>query len=255
MFRSILFFAAIYSLATIPALADLINVSVNSTVSASGSVSAVCNPNDDTPGCMQGTPSLVTNQFSFSASDTQFGSFSRPWNAGTVAGGSVTPFADVNTAVCLAAPSMGCPPAAGDALYVELTGGHSGFAITYQTDETEIVTMSFQLTDPTDATLYSSSVPATAVNVNEILDSTGTKVLLNSDASTFLPPGSYELYVFESGGAFGNFSQSGSVTDSHLYLTAQFAPVPTPEPRTTSIAALLSAAICGFWVRRRRRIA
>lgn len=260
MFRSILFFAGICSLAAVPAGANLIDVTVNGTVTASGSVSAVCNPNDSTPGCMpgeDGAPPLVTTPFSFSASDTQLGLFSQSWSASTVAGGSVQPFVDENTSLCLAPPSLGCPPATGDALYVELTGGHSGSAITYMTQETEMMTLSFQLTAPTDATLYSSSFSGGAANGGEILDSTGTNVLLsvplNSDASTFLPPGAYELYVSASGGAFGNLYQTGSVTDSNLYLTAQFAPVPTPEPRAASMAALLSAAICGFLVRRRRR--
>lgn len=259
-FRSMLFCAAICSLATIPALADLVNVSVNGTVSASGSVSAVCNPNDDTPGCMPGgggVPPLVTTPFSFSASDTLLGSFSQSWSATTIIGGLVQPFADENTSLCLAPPSSGCPPASGDGLYVELTGGHSGAAISYTTQETEMMTMNFQLTDPTDVTLYSSVPLGSTTNGGEILDSSGTNVLLsvplNSDASTFLPAGSYELYVSDSGQASGSLFEPGSVTDSQLYLTAQFAPVPTPEPRTASITALLSAAVCGFMLRRRRR--
>lgn len=258
VFRSILFFAVICSLAAIPALADLVNVTVNGTVSASGSVSAVCNPNDDTPGCMPGAPPLVTTPFSLSASNTQLGSFSQSWSVTTTLGfGSVQPFADEITGLCLATPSVGCPPASGDALYVELTGGHSGAAITYTTQETEMMTMSFQLTAPTDATLYSSSFLGSAANGGEILDSSGTHVLLsvplNGDASTFLPAGSYELYVSDSGGAFGGVFQNGSVTDSQLYLTAQFAPVATPEPRGASIVTLLFGAICGVLLRRTRR--
>ena len=259
VFRSMLFFAAICSLAAIPALADLVNVSVNGTVSASGRLSVVCNPNDDTPGCMpggNGVPPLVTTPFSFSASDTQLGSFSQSWTATTIIGGLVQPFAEENTSLCLATPSVGCPPASGDALYVELTGGHAGPAISFTTQETEMMTISFQLTAPTDATLYSSSFLGSAANGGEILDSTGTNVLLsvplNSDASTFLPAGSYELFVLDSGGAFGSLFQSGSVTDSELFLTAQFAPVPTPEPRSASIVTLFGA-ICGSLLRRRRR--
>ncbi len=261
VFRSILFFVAICSLAAIPALADLANVSVNGTVSASGSVSAVCNPNDDTPGCMpggNGVPPLVTTPFSFSAPDTLLGSFSSPpWNATTIIGGTVQPFSDENTSLCLATHSVSCPPASGDGLYVELTGGHSAAAISYSTQETEMMTMSFELTDPTDVTLYSSVFSGSTTNPGEILDSTGTNVLLsvplNGDASTFLPAGSYELYVSDSGRASGASFEPGSVTDSQLYLTAQFAPVPTPEPRAASITALLSAGVCGFLLRRRRR--
>ena len=260
VFRSILFFAGICSFAAIPALADLVNVSVNGTVSASGSLSAVCNPNDDTPGCMPGgggVPPLVTTPFSFSASDTQLGSFSQSWNATTIIGGSVQPFADESTSVCLASPSLGCPPASGDGLYVDLTGGHSALAISYSSQETEMMTMSFQLTDPTEVTLYSSVPLGSTTNGGEILDSSGTHVLLgvpvNGDASTFLPAGSYELYVSDSGGASGSSFQSSSITDSQLYLTAQFAPVPTPEPRAASIVTLLFGAIFGSLLRRRRR--
>ena len=245
-------------LAINPALPDIIDVTVNGTVSASGSVSAVCNPNDSTPNCVpgeDGAPPLVTTPFSFSAPDTLLGSFSQSWSATTPIGGLVQPFADENTSVCLASPSVNCPPASGDALYVELNGGHSGAAITYNTQETEMMTLSFQLTAPTEATLYSSFLSGNATNGGEILDSTGTNVLLSvplsSDASTFLLPGSYQLYASDSGGAFGGI-QTGSFTDSQLYLTAQFAPV--PEPRTASIAALLSAALGGFLVRRRRRL-
>jgi hypothetical protein len=255
VFRSMLFFAGICSLAAIPALADLVNVTVNGTVSASGSVSAVCNPNDDTPGCMpggNGVPPLVTTPFSFS------GSGSQSWSATTTIGiGSVQPFADENTSLCLASPSVSCPPASGDGLYVNLTGGHSALAISYSTLETEMVTMSFQLTDPTDVTLYSSVPLGNATNGGEILDSSGTQVLLSvpldGDASTFLPAGSYQLYVSDSGGAFGSSFQSSSITDSQLYLTAQFAPVPTPEPRAASIVTLLFGAVFGSLLRRRRR--
>jgi hypothetical protein len=259
MFRSISFFAAVTWLAAVPVHADLVNVTVNGTVSASGSVSAVCNPNDSTPGCMPGeggAPPLVTDQFSFSASDTQLGSYSQSWSASTIAGGLVQPFADENTSVCLATPSMNCPPASGDALYVNLTGGHSGSAITYFTEETETMTLSFQLTAPTEATLYSSVWSGNAGNGGEILDSTGATVLLSvptdGDASTLLQPGFYELYVTDGGGASGNLYQTGSVTDSQLYLTAQFAAVPTPEPREASIMALLGAGLFGFLLRRRR---
>jgi hypothetical protein len=255
-----LFFAAMYSLAAIPALADLVNVTVNGTVSASGSLSAVCNPNDDTPGCMPGgggVPPLVTTPFSFSAPDGLLGSFSQSWSATTIIGGSVQPFADEITSLCLAMPSVGCPPASGDGLYVQLTGGHSALAISYSTQETEMMTMSFELTDPTDVTLYSSVFSGSATNGGEILNCSGTNVLLsvplNGDASTFLPAGSYELYVSDGGRASGASFEGGSVTDSQLYLTAQFAPVPTPEPRAASIAALLSAAMCGFLLHRRRK--
>jgi hypothetical protein len=261
--RSMLFLATICFLAAIPALADLVNVSVNGTVSASGSLSAVCNPNDDTPGCMpgwNGVPPLVTTPFSFSAPDSLFGSFSQSWSATTIIGGLVQPFADENTSLCLATPSVSCPPASGDGLYVQLTGGHSALAISYSTQETEMMTLSFELTDPTDVTLYRSVFSGSTTNPGEILDSSGTNVLLsvplNGDASTFLPAGSYELYVSDSGRASGSSFESGSVTDSQLYLTAQFARVPTPEPRTASITALLSAAIFGFlWCRRRRHVA
>jgi hypothetical protein len=150
MFRLILFFAAISSLAAVPARANLVNVTVNGS-SASGSVSAACNPNDDIPGCLPGEVGarpIVTTPFSFSASDTQLGSFSQPWSASTMIGGSVQPFADENTLLCIATPSMGCSPAAADALYVELMGGHSGSLRHSMTQETETMTLNFELTAP-----------------------------------------------------------------------------------------------------------
>lgn len=258
MVRILSFLAAVLSIAVAPALADVVDVTVNGTVSASGTISAVCALS--TPGCVagqDGAPPLLTTPFSFSASDTQLGSFTQSWSATNPILGSLQPSVSETTSLCIAGPSTSCPPGTGDTLDVELSGAHSGVATYYSTQETEDMPLSFQLTDPSEVTLYSSLPLGSGANGGEILYSTGMNVLLqvpvDGAASMYLAPGDYELYASVTGSATGSFlDTSNPITDSTLYLTAQFTPV-VPEPRGVFVATMLCALIRGGVVSRRKR--
>ncbi len=234
------------------ACADVINVTVSASLSASGSVAAVCAP--VTPGCVPGSggaPPLLTVPFSFSASTNQLGDFSQSWNATNPIGGSVQPYAEENSTVCSVQVSGNCQPGTGDALNLHLIGGHSALAVAFSAMETENVLMSFDLTDQSLATIYTGFFQGNnSSETAEILDSTGTNILLlapaNQNASVLLNPGAYELDVSLSGGLSGaSFSQS-NVIDSQMYLTAQFTPVAVPEPRGLMALAILVALFARY---------
>ena len=154
------------------ALPDIVDVTVSGSVTSSGLVSAVCGL--ATPGCVPGeggAPPLLTVGYSFSDTNTLLGMFGDSWTANNPITGSVQSYADESTAVCNAPPPPGCaPPPGGHALYIELSGGHDGFAITYSAEETENVSMSFDLTRESAVTLYSSFLFGVASNGGELLD-------------------------------------------------------------------------------------
>lgn len=248
----LLFLIGLASLAAAPALPDIIDVTVSGSVSGSGTVLEPCDPTF-TQGCMRygGGPYSVYIPYSFNGTNTQIGSFSAssgPTVSGPGPGGAG--FASENTSLCLA-PTP-CPPTAGDAIYIELTGGHSAFGYYYTATESAGITISFDLTQESEATLYSG----VGLSSGGLMDSNGDVLLpipQAGPASTVLPPGAYQLKDSDSGGSQGTaFSQTGDVTDFDTFLTAQFTPVPTPEPRGAVFGALALMLIT-FPASRRRR--
>lgn len=236
------------ALAAAPALPDLIDVIVSGTVSSSGYISAVCGL--ATPGCIaggNGAPNLLTVPYSFSATNTQLGAFSQSWLAENPIAGSITSYADEDTSVCLAS----CPPTGmGDAIEVELSGGHSG-GLFYSAFEAADVSISFDLTEESEATLYTAVEPSSGA----LLDSNGNVILpipLDGPASALLQPGTYQLNDSAGGGSQEPYLM-GNVTDFQTYLYADFVPVPTPEPRGAIFAAAFAMIAGGCVLSRRRR--
>lgn len=256
MLRPLFLLIGLGSLALGIALPNVMDVTVDGSVSSSGLVSAVCALG--TPNCVPGSPPLLTVPYSFSGTNTQLGAFTDSWSASTPIGGLVLSYADETTSVCIAQPPVGCGPfGGGDTLYVELTGGHDAAAVAWTAQEAESITVSFDLTEESVVTLYPSVLFGTASNGGQLLDSNGdvllTAPLEGTSASITLQPGMYQLDASVSGGALGGELQSGNTTDSLMYLDAQFNPVPTPEPRGVAGAALLVIMACGYVAYRRHR--
>lgn len=143
-----------------------------------------------------------------------------------------------------------------DSLDIELSGGHSVFAVAYDAFESDTISVGFDLTTESVIQLSGGIFPGFASDVGELLDSHGNTVLVLSDnatsASTVLQPGTYKLDATVSGGGFGSFANTG-VQDFDLSLDAGFTPVTTPEPRWVLFAAFLAIMIGGYavsWLRR-----
>jgi hypothetical protein len=251
MLRRVFFAIGLGSLAIGPALADIINVTVNGSVSGSGGVAAQCiNP---APECVQINPDFYAEffPFSFSVTNTQLGFFSASGSAtatgsniGEGYGGSVEAETDQNTA------------ATANTLDIALSGFCSYQARAADCTANDSIAVSFNLTQESEIQL-TASVPGFSPGNGELLDSKGNVILVIPpfgpfSVSTVLQPGTYQLDESVMGSAFGSF---GSVShDFGTAVNASFTPV-VPEPRWVIIATLLATMFGGYVVSCRRRVA
>ncbi len=220
-----------------PAMPDLVNVTaVDSSVSGSGYVAYFCGIT--TPGCTYypGIGYMLNVPYSFSGVNSGFGSAeSPPW-------GPVSGYAGVNTTTTA------------DSLAIMLMGGHSDYAAPfYGNTENASVSVSFDLTE--QSLIQLTGYPDPNVTA-ELLDSNGNVILALPFPSspTLLLPGSYLLDASAASNTFGAFGGQISVIDFNENLTANFTPVPVPEPRFAFLATLLATMLGGFAASRRRRV-
>ena len=255
MLRSLCVLIGLGSIVVGPARADIINVTVNGTVSGSLLGQTECD-NPSPPDCVQIAPpgpSFQTFQSSFSGTNTQLGAFSASGSAistGQAFPASVQGFADQNTT------------ATANTLDIELSGGHSTSAVTlFVVSENDNISVSFDVTKESVMGIF-SRVSGMATNGGELLDSKGNVILtipinaypFNQPPPTILQPGTYQFEASVSGGEFStSFPPNGSAVDFDLLLDTSFTPVPTPEPREALLAALLATMLSGYVVSRRRR--
>lgn len=213
MSRKIAVIVALCTLATSPAVADIVDVSVNGSVSGSGSITVACALS--TPGCREVAPGtyLLTNSYSFSATNTALGSFG---DSGSATGAPSFPPAFVSS---YAGQDTS---ATSDALEIMLTGGHSAmFAPSYMTSETDTISVSF---DPTKPSMIELSGGGFGIgpDVGELLDSEGDVILTlpNSPLPVFgdLGPGTYELQAAASATESGAFAEDVNSLDFVLGL-------------------------------------
>jgi hypothetical protein len=225
------------TLAISPAFADIINVTVNGSVSGSGSVTVACA--EGTPGCTEGGPFggfFMTVPYSFSANNTSLGAFSD----------SASSFAAQYSLTTT------------ESLDIRLMGGHSASAAPiFTASESDSISIGFNLTEASLIDLSGGGV-GIGSNVGELLDSHGNVILMlpNSPAHVFadLEPGIYALTASASGGGSGSLVGSVNVTDFLPSLDARFAPLPTPETTGAPFAALLGALIGACALARTRRL-
>jgi len=244
------------SLAIGPALPDVIDVTVNGSVTGSGGVIAYCfpPPGSPPPGCVQpggpgSGPYVEFASYSFSSTNTQLGTFSDSGSA--TANG---PYVMQATAGSYADQNI---TATTDSLSVSLTGGYSASDFFgFNSSEQDSISVGFDLTDESSVRLSGGIFPGFASNVGELVDSNGNTILTFPNdvmnVSAILPPGMYYLDSSIGGSDSGSFGSRASGVDFNLILDASFTPVPTPEPRGALLAALL-AMILGGCLRSRRR--
>lgn len=233
-----------------PALADVIDVTVNNTVSGSGSLTVDCGLGNPDPNCTppsQFLPPTETVQYSFNGTNTQPGPFSDSGSATATNAGFIQGYADQNVT------------STADSIDISLSGGHSadGAILLFDTNETDTISVSFDLTQQSVVQLEGGGLGTPfPVNVGELLDSQGNVILVatNSPNSAFmdLDPGMYQLESTVSGSAMGAGPGSGgdNVQDFVLGLEASFTPV--PEPQWAFVGAFLAIMLGGYLLPRRR---
>jgi hypothetical protein len=249
MLKRISFLIGLAALATGPALADVIDVIVDGSVSGSGSVSVACGIT--TPGCepIGDGRYRLTSSYTFAGSNTELGPFDDSGSATSpIFPASVGGYADQDTT------------ATSDTLNIELMGGHfASTSPTYTASESDTVSVSFDLTERSLIELSGGAYafPSEPSDVGELLDSNGNEILVlpNSPSSVFadLGPGLYRLDASASGGGQGGLVSFVDDTDFDLNLDATFSPIAVPEPRWVLFAAFLAIMIGGYavsWLRR-----
>jgi hypothetical protein len=227
------------------ALPDVIDVTVNGSVSGSGSYVVACALS--TPGCVATAGGDFLNvPYSLSGTNTLLGAFSASGSTPFMDSPGMEGFADQNTA------------ATADSLEISLTGGYSANGLPfYSGSENNSITLSFDVTEESVVQLLGGGVLGSASNAGELLDSDGNVILTlpldTLSVSTIVQPGMYQVEAAAGGSSGGSFGENADVTNLELYLTADITPA-VPEPPGALVAALMAAMFGGYLVSRRRLV-
>jgi hypothetical protein len=234
-----------------PILADIVNVTVNGSVSGSGSVTTYCL----VPECMTPDSGQFTSfPFSFSATNTQLGLFAASGGASSTGPPETDP-------ASVQADLFENTTATADALEITLSQDVNSGGVAFSADATlnESIAVSFNLTE--ESKIQLSDIfggDGSPTNSVDLLDSKGNVILVVpcgmfscSTVSTVLPPGTYQLD--ESFDNDGSVRGEGGEEDFSSDLNAGFTPV-VPEPRWTIIATLLVALLGGYVMSRRETV-
>jgi hypothetical protein len=237
-----------------PALPDVVDVTVNGSLSGSGGMTTECTQLG--PNCV-GTfgmpPLLETVPYSYSATNTQLG----------------TAFDTSGEAVGTAPGAQGAldyhafqeVTATADNLDIALEAGQMPDGVlSWDGTATQTISLGFELTEESVIQLDVSPFGPLGTNSGDLLDSHGN-VILNmpfpfGSTSAVLAPGTYYMDASASGSANGFIMGDGNnVEDFAWMLNSTFTPVATPEPPVAFFAALLAMMLGGYEVSRRRRAA
>ncbi len=241
------------SLVVSPALPDIVDVTVNGSLSGDGYIDVACGI--ATPGCFgSGEIFRLSVPYSFSDTTTTLGDFSDSGGASLPSpfDGSVDAFAYENTT------------ATAQSLDITLQGSHddSGVFASASGEGNDSVSVVFDLTVPSVIDLSGFNGGPGPI-AGQLLDSHGNVLLVitaNVDSTSLvLEPGTYQLDASAEGSFFDDFEadccggpfENGNIFNVDLH--ADFTPVSTPEPRGAILAALLSLVLgCSVVYRRRR---
>lgn len=169
MLRSLCFVIGLGLLGIRPALPDIVDVTVNGSVSGSGFLTIACALS--TPGCIAGPGGdFLTVPYSFSGTNTELGAFSDSGSTVSTTGidfpypALAQGYADQDTT------------ATADALDITLTGGHSASgAPFYGGSENDNISVSFDLTGESLVQLSGGIPSNSAPTTGELLDSDGKR--------------------------------------------------------------------------------
>jgi hypothetical protein len=237
-----------------PALPDVVDVTVNGSLSGSGGMTTECTQLG--PNCV-GTfgmpPLLETVPYSYSATNTQLG----------------TAFDTSGEAVGTAPGAQGAldyhafqeVTATADNLDIALEAGQMPDGVlSWDGTATQTISLGFELTEESVIQLDVSPFGLLGTNSGDLLDSHGNVILKMpfpfGSTSAVLAPGTYYMDASVSGSANGFIMGDGNnVEDFAWMLNSTFTPVATPEPPVAFFAALLAMMLGGYEVSRRRRAA
>lgn len=252
MSRKLFLIVGLTALSISPAIADVIEVTVDGSVSGSGTATTDCGLlSPEPPECVPspGGPPVDAVSYSFASTNTQLGTFSDSGSATGVNGSAEGQASQDVTAMS-------------DSIGITLSASHTiqGAVLYYSGTESDSVTVDFDLTSLSEASLSGSGFiePGMfAPAAGELLDSNGNVILTvpNSPAgvTVLLQPGLYELstgaQVFPTG---GGPSGGGTFTDLQLDFGGTFTPV--PEPRGALFAVLFFGLLVARFVSRRRAV-
>lgn len=252
MLRSVRIAAVLGALTISPALPDIVNVSVNGSMSGAGSVTVDCGvaPINPPPGCVNVYMGLYldTIPFSFSATNSDQLVFAAS-EAEAPGPDSSYPLLDANpyqtASVDVAVPGT-LEIDLGD--YYSVSDG----IVNYQLQENDSISATFDLTQASTLSLDLISEFGGASGSAELLDSGGNVIATLSSVGTtafldLLEPGDYKLDFSMGGRAEGSYPEpgyDGGDFQASLFATA----TPIPEPRWTLPAALLGIVFGGFVV-------
>jgi hypothetical protein len=235
-----------------PILADVINITVNGSVSGSGGVTTYCLENLGSPECSEfGSNQMESFPFAFSATNIQLGVF-------VASGGASSPGPPENAIASVQANGSENTTATADALEITLAQdvNSDGVAIDPTVALNDSIAVTFNLTEESKIQLTDNLGGDASSNSVELLDSDDNVILVVqcadfscSTVSTLLAPGTYQLddsLVTDAFGGLAGLNDSFSAD-----LNASFTPV-VPEPRWTIIATLLAALLGGYVMSRLR---
>jgi hypothetical protein len=233
-----------------PALPDVVDVTVNGSLSGSGGMTTECfqlGPN--CVGTFGMPPYLETVPYSYSATNTQLG----------------TAFEISGYAVGTAPGALGSleyhgfqeVTATADSLDIALEAGQMPDGVlSWDGTAAETISLGFELTEESVIQLDVSPFGPLGTNSGDLLDSQGNVIFAMpfpfGSASAVLAPGTYYMDASVGGSASGFMGNGNNVEDFAWMLNSTFTPVATPEPPVAFFAALLAMMLGAHEVSRRR---
>jgi hypothetical protein len=235
-----------------PAPADVVDVTINGSLSGSGSMTTECfDLGSNCVGTAGMPPYLETVPYSYSATNRVLGA------AFEISGNAVGIGPDVLGS--LEYHGFQEVTATADSLDIALEAGQMpDEVLSWDGTAAETISLGFELTEESVIQLDVSPFGPFGTTSGDLLDSHGNVILTMpfpfGSASAVLAPGAYYMDASVSGSESGSITGSeNNVDDFAWMLDSSFTPVPTPEPPAAFVAALLAMMFGGYEVSRRRR--
>lgn len=231
--------AAFIFLVVRPAFSDIADVSISGSVSGSGSLTVECGVGLMNPpqGCVNVFEGLYlqTEGYNFTATNPGLDAFSD----------SASAFALYGNLEGQADQSVTLGP---DSIHFQLDASDaaSAFLVSYNASDSSSVSAKFYLTVLSTYTLSDDFFSVTS-DSDELFDSLGTVV----SPSSIIAPGWYTFKASITENGSGGYLTKPASDQGGGFTEADFAPVPTPEPRWTAL--VFAILLAGYVVATRRK--